>query len=42
MATRDRVYKVISDLVTRQMHAYYMAAHRTFQTKNIQIMATFI
>ena len=24
------------------MHAYYVAAHRTIQTKNIQNMATFI
>ena len=42
MVTGDTMYKVISDLVTRQMLAYYMAAHYTFQTKNIQNMATFI
>ena len=24
------------------MHAYYVAAHRTIQTKNIQYMAAFI
>ena len=33
---------IISDLVTRQMHAYYVAAHRTTQIKNMQNMATFI
>ena len=35
-------HKVISDLVTRQIRAYYVAAHRTIQTKNIQNMTTFI
>ena len=34
--------KVISELVTRYMHVYYVAAHRIIQTKNIQNMATFI
>ena len=33
---------VKSDLVTRQMHAYYVAAYRTIQTKNMQNTATFI
>ena len=32
----------ICDLVTRQMYADYVAAHRTIQTKNIQNTATFI
>ena len=30
------------DLVARQMHAFYVAAHLTIQTKNIQNMANFI
>ena len=35
-------HKVTSDLVARQMLAYYVAAHRTIQTKNTQNMTTFI
>ena len=35
-------HKVASDLVTRQMHAYYVATHHTIQTKNIQNTETFI
>ena len=32
----------MSDLVTRQMQAYYVAVHHAIQAKNIQNMATFI
>ena len=32
-------HKVISDLITRQMRVYYVATHRTIQTKNTQNMA---
>ena len=35
-------HKLISDLVNRQMHAYYVAVHRTIQAKNIQNMVTFL
>ena len=35
-------HKVASDLVTRQMHAYYVATHHTIQTKNIKNTETFI
>ena len=35
-------HKVASDLVTRQMYAYYVATHHTIQTKNIQNTETFI
>ena len=35
-------HKKISDQVARQIHTYYVAAHRTIQTKNTQNMATFI
>ena len=34
--------KLISDLVTRQMHTFHVAPRRTIQTKNIQNIATFI
>ena len=30
----------ISDLAARQMQAYYVAAHHTIKTQNIQTMAT--
>ena len=30
----------ISDLAARPMQAYYVAAHHTIKTKNIQTMAT--
>ena len=35
-------HKVIGDLVTRQMHAYYVAAYCTILIKNAQSMATLI
>ena len=35
-------FQVIGDLATRQMHANYVAAYHTIQTKNMQNMATFI
>ena len=35
-------HKLISDLVTRQMHTFHVAPRRTIQTKNIQNIATFI
>ena len=33
-------HKVISDLVTRQMHAYYVAAHRLFKLRTYKIWQT--
>ena len=35
-------HKVKSDLVTKPMHTYYVAAHHTIQTKSMQNMATLI